>query len=212
MKEYTEIIMILDQSGSMHGLEGDTIGGYNQFLSSQKKTKGKATITTVLFNHEMQVIHHQEDIKKVKPLTEEDYQTYGSTALLDALGTTIQETTTQQELWERIPEHTIVVIMTDGMENASKKFTYPEIKKLIQEKEKAGWEFVFLGANIDSVEVANNIGIKKSRAHDFIQDEKGTALNFMALDKAVCGVREFGCLPENAFEMVDEDFEKRSKN
>ena len=164
-KNLTEIIFILDRSGSMQGLEKDTIGGFNSLIEKQKKIEGDALISTVLFSNESKVIHDRVDVKDVKPMTENNYITGGCTALLDAIGNAIHHISNIHKYArkEDVPEHTLFVITTDGMENASRTYTYPKVKKLIEnQKEKHGWEFMFLGANIDAVNVASYMGIDEN--------------------------------------------------
>ena len=166
-KNLTEIVFVLDRSGSMNGLEADTIGGYNSFLEKQKNGEGDAYISTVLFDNEMIVLHDRENIKDVKLLTSEDYVPRGLTALLDAVGGAIKHISNVHKYAreEDVPEKTIFVIITDGMENASHKFTYNKLHELIKRKqEECGWEFVFLGANIDAPREARKFGISESRS------------------------------------------------
>ena len=163
-KQLTEMVLILDRSGSMHGLEADTIGGFNSTIEKQKKVDGKAFVTTVLFDDVSEVIHDRVDLQKVKPITSNEYFVRGCTALLDAVGSTINHIKGIHKYArpEDVPAHTVVVITTDGYENASRKFTRDQVKSMIAEQEKAGWEFVFLGANIDAVEAAGEIGIPRA--------------------------------------------------
>ena len=192
-KNLTEIIFILDRSGSMQGLEKDTIGGFNSLIEKQKKVEGDALISTVLFANESKVIHDRVDVKDVKPMTENNYITGGCTALLDAIGNAIHHISNihKYSRKEDVPEHTLFVITTDGMENASRTYTYPKVKKLIEnQKEKHGWEFMFLGANIDAVNVASCMGIDESRAVKFNCDSEGTELNYEVLNDAIGVLRE----------------------
>lgn len=171
-----ELVFILDRSGSMGGLESDTIGGYNSMLSKQKKEKtGKVSVTTVLFDDQYELLYNQVPIEKVSPMTEEEYYVRGSTALLDAIGKTVMQVKANQDKKE-IKDKVLFVIITDGMENASREYRADQIKKLIEErKEKNNWEFLFLGANIDAIGAAKDIGIDSSRAVRFKSDKKGTA-------------------------------------
>ena len=175
-KQLTEMVLILDRSGSMHRLEADTIGGFNSTIEKQKKVDGKAFVTTVLFDDVSEVIHDRVDLQQVKPITSNEYFVRGCTALLDAVGSTINHITGIHRYArpEDVPAHTIVVITTDGYENASRKFTRDQVKAMIAEQEKAGWEFVFLGANIDAVEAAGEIGICPQRAATYLADSEGT--------------------------------------
>ena len=214
-KNLTELVFILDRSGSMQGLEKDTIGGFNSLIEKQKKVEGDALISTVLFASESKVIHDRVDVKDVKLMTENNYITGGCTALLDAIGNAIHHISNIHKYArkEDVPEHTLFVITTDGMENASKKYTYPKVKELIEnQKEKHGWEFMFLGANIDAVNVASNMGIDESRAVNFNCDSVGTALNYEVIGEAIGTLRKCNFVNENWKERIDEDFHKRSKS
>lgn len=191
-KNLTEIVYILDRSGSMSGLEKDTIGGYNSFLEKQKKEDGDAVVTTVLFDDKYDIVHDHVDIKKVKPLTNKEYFARGMTALLDAIGKTINHVGNRHKyaLDSEVPGKTIVVITTDGFENASREFTSDKVKSMIEhQKKKYGWEFLFLGANIDAVETAKAFGIDEKRSVSYCADKKGTSLNFDCVSEAVSDVR-----------------------
>ena len=214
-KNLTEIIFILDRSGSMQGLEKDTIGGFNSLIEKQKKVEGDALISTVLFANESKVIHDRVDVKDVKPMTENNYITGGCTALLDAIGNAIHHISNihKYSRKEDVPEHTLFVITTDGMENASRTYTYPKVKKLIKnQKEKHGWEFMFLGANIDAVNVASCMGIDESRAVKFNCDSEGTELNYEVLNDAIGVLRECSYVSADWKKRIDKDFKKRSKS
>ena len=214
-KNLTEIIFILDRSGSMQGLEKDTIGGFNSLIEKQKKIEGDALISTVLFSNESKVIHDRVDVKDVKPMTENNYITGGCTALLDAIGNAIHHISNIHKYArkEDVPEHTLFVITTDGMENASKTYTYPKVKKLIEnQKEKYGWEFMFLGANIDAVNVASYMGIDENRAVNFNCDSEGTDLNYEVLNDAIGVLRECSYVSADWKKRIDKDFKKRSKS
>lgn len=191
-KNLTEIVYILDRSGSMSGLEKDTIGGYNSFLEKQKKEDGDAVVTTVLFDDKYDMVHDRVDIKKVKALTNKEYYARGMTALLDAIGRTINyiDARHKNALESEVPFKTIVVITTDGYENASREFDSSKVKAMIEnQKKELGWEFLFLGANIDAVETAKDFGITKEFAVTYCADEEGTALNFDCVSEAVSDVR-----------------------
>ena len=191
-KGLTEIVFILDRSGSMSGLEKDTIGGYNSLMRKQKGEEGEAIISTVLFDNQIKVLHDRVEINKIQPMTEKEYYVGGCTALLDAVGGAIHHIGNVHKYAreEDVPEKTLFIITTDGMENASKQYTYDRVKHMIErQKEKFGWEFLFLGANIDAVEVAGRFGIKEDRAVNYNCDSVGTAVNYMALSKAVSRVR-----------------------
>ncbi|MBR1646701.1 MAG: VWA domain-containing protein [Selenomonadaceae bacterium] len=180
----TEIVFILDRSGSMSGLESDTIGGFNSMIKKQQKElEGNALVSTILFDHISIVLHDRVPIAEVKPLTEEDYEVRGSTALLDAIGDAVEHIKFVHEYAreEDRPEKTLFVITTDGMENASEDFSYRDIKELVDKQKELGWEFIFLGANIDAVEVADSIGIDARRAVNYHADSRGTAELFDAV-------------------------------
>ena len=214
-KNLTELVFILDRSGSMQGLEKDTIGGFNSLIEKQKKVEGDALISTVLFANESKVIHDRVDVKDVKPMTENNYITGGCTALLDAIGNAIHHISNihKYSRKEDVPEHTLFVITTDGMENASRTYTYPKVKKLIEnQKEKHGWEFMFLGANIDAVNVASCMGIDESRAVKFNCDSEGTELNYEVLNDAIGVLRECSYVSADWKKRIDKDFKKRSKS
>lgn len=210
-KDLTELVFILDKSGSMYGLEKDTIGGFNSMLEKQKKEKGECSLTTVLFDHSYELLHDRINIKAVRPLTEKDYRVGGSTALLDAIGKTIQKISKAQAntAEEYRAGHVMFVIMTDGLENASRLYSYEHIRKIIQKKKSAGWEFVFLGANMDAIAAASSIGIPVENAMDYIADEKGTEISYEAITLAVSQFREAGKISKACFQTVKEDTKKR---
>jgi uncharacterized protein YegL len=188
----TELVFILDRSGSMGGLESDTIGGFNSMLQKQQAEPGECRITTVLFDHEYEVLHDRIDIKAVSPITDKEYFVRGNTALLDAVGRTINKIGGVQKntAVDYRADKVLFVITTDGMENASREFDYNKIKSMIErQKSKYGWEFIFLGANIDAVEVANRFGVAKSRAQNFHNDGEGIALNYAVVSEAVASFR-----------------------
>ena len=180
-KNLTELVFILDRSGSMQGLEVDTIGGFNAMLEKQKKEPGEAFVSTILFNDHTQVLHDRVKIEAVEPITHREYYVRGCTALLDAIGGAIHHIGNIHKYArsEDVPEHTLFVITTDGMENASRRYTSQQVKTMIQrQKEKYGWEFLFLGANIDAVETAGSLGIAPDRAVNYHCDSEGTRLNY----------------------------------
>jgi len=188
----TELVFILDRSGSMEGLEADTIGGFNSMIAKQQKEAGDAIVSTVLFDDTSVVIHNRVPIGKVDKLTDKDYYVRGCTALLDAVGGAIHHIGNVHKYAkeEDRPAKTLFVITTDGLENASEKYKFSDIKRMIErQKEKYGWEFLFLGANIDAIEVAGSMGISQDRAANYQCDSVGTALNFEVLDAAVTRVR-----------------------
>ncbi len=213
-KKLTEIVFVLDRSGSMCGLEADTIGGFNSMIAKQKKQKGKVLVSTVLFDDECEVLHDRISLDKIKPMTEEQYYVRGCTALLDAVGGAVNHIANIHKYArkEDVPEKTIFVITTDGMENASRKYSSDDVKKMIEmETEKYGWEFIFLGANIDAVETAGNIGINADRAVNYHCDSEGTALYFEVINDAIQEVRCSNKLSENWRERIDDDFENRRR-
>ena len=188
----TELVFILDRSGSMSGLESDTIGGFNAMIAQQKREDGECFVSTVLFDSESEVLHDRVKLADVPAMTDRDYTVRGCTALLDAIGGAIRHIGNIHKYArpEDVPAKTMFVITTDGMENASRRYTHDKIKAMIErQKEKYGWEFLFLGANIDAVSVANTIGIAADRAVDYHADAKGTALNYEAVGQAVSAVR-----------------------
>ena len=210
----TELVFILDRSGSMSGLEADTIGGFNSMIARQKKEAGEALVSTVLFDHESVVIHDRLPLEKVPPMTEKDYFTRGCTALLDAVGGAIHHIGNIHKYArpEDVPEHTLFVITTDGMENASRRYSARRVKEMIQrQKEKYGWEFLFLGANIDAVETAGHLGIAPDRAVNYHCDSEGTRLNYEVVGQAVAAVRCSAPLDEHWKDAIEEDFRKRQK-
>ena len=211
-KNLTEMVFILDRSGSMQGLEGDTIGGFNAMLEKQKAEAGEAFVSTVLFDDESSVLQDRVDIQKVAPMTHRDYFVGGCTALLDAVGEAIRHIANVHKYAreEDVPEKTVFVITTDGMENASRKYTYEKVKKMISlQQEKYGWEFLFLGANIDAAREAARFGIREDRAANYHADSKGTAVIYEAMSDAVGCVR--ACRPMSADwkKKVDADYKKR---
>ncbi len=213
----TELVFVLDKSGSMSGLEKDTIGGFNSLLEKQRKEDGDVVISTVLFDDGMQVIHDRADIDGIKNLTDKDYQVGGCTALLDALGKSIKHINKVQKSLpeEQRPAKTMFVITTDGQENSSHEYSYEKIRKMVEKKqEKKQWEFLFLGANMDAISAAADIGIKANRATNFVCDAVGTAVNYSALSKAVSKIRcaDAGCVEAaltNWDEEVKEDYKAR---
>lgn len=211
-KDLTELVFILDRSGSMAGLEADTIGGFNSMINKQKKEPGEALVSTVLFNSSSQVIHDRVDIAKIGPMTDREYYVGGCTALVDAVAGAIHHIGNVHKYArkEDVPEHTMFVITTDGMENASHTYTSDQLKKMItRQKEKYGWEFLFLGANIDAVETAKRYGIGRDRAVNYHSDRKGTALNYEVLSEAISSVRCSAPLGDSWKARIDEDYNSR---
>jgi len=188
----TELVFILDKSGSMSGLETDTIGGFNAMIEKQKKLDGKVYVSTVLFSNFTEVVHDRVDISKIEPMTERDYQVGGCTALMDALGGAIHHIKNIHKYArpEDVPEHTIFIITTDGMENASREYSADKVRSMIKhEQEKYSWEFLFLAANIDAVETAERYGIRRDRAADYASSPMGTRAMYDAVDEAVLSIR-----------------------
>lgn len=213
-KGLTEIVFILDRSGSMAGLEADTIGGYNAMMEKQKKEEGEALISTVLFDDRSEVIHDRISIDRTPMLTDKEYYVRGCTALLDAVGSAIHHIGNIHKYAreEDRPEKTLFIITTDGMENASKRYRYEEVKAMVErQKEKYGWEFLFLGANIDAVTVASRFGIAPDRAANYHSDSVGTQLNYEVLNEAVHCVRASQPLQADWKKKIDRDFLKRKK-
>ena len=190
-KNLTEIVFILDRSGSMGGLESDTIGGFNAMLEKQRREEGEAIVSTVLFDNECEVLHDRVPLEKVEPMTDKQYFVRGCTALIDAIGGAIHHIRNVHKYIrdEDVPEHTMFIITTDGMENASREYSASKVKKMIEEQKKLGWEFLFLGANIDAVETAKHFGIDRERAVTYVSDSAGTALNYEVMSEAVSCVR-----------------------
>lgn len=192
-KNLTEVVFILDRSGSMGGLEADTIGGYNSMLAKQQEEEGDVVISTVLFDDQTEVIHDRRPLKDVKPITSSEYYVRGCTALLDAVGGAIHHIGHVQKALpeEQRPDKTIFIITTDGMENSSSHYTYDKVKKMVEKKkEKKGWEFIFLGANIDAIAVADRFGVAANRAVRYECDGVGTALNFSAMSNMISRTRK----------------------
>lgn len=211
-KGFTELVFILDKSGSMAGLESDTIGGFNSMLKKQKELDGECRITTVLFDHRYELLHDRIDIRAVSPMTDREYQVGGTTALLDAIGRTIQKLVSVQKntAEEYRAEHVMFVIITDGAENSSREYPADKVKSMIEhEKEAYGWEFVFLGANIDAVETAGRFGITPDRAVDYVPDGTGTELNFRAMSETVACFRATGAVPAAPMDAIRKDMRKR---
>ena len=216
----TELVFILDRSGSMAGLESDTIGGFNSMISKQQKGEGEVLVSTVLFDDQCEVIHDRVKISEVKKMTEDDYYVRGCTALLDAVGGAIHHIGNVHKYAreEDRPAKTLFIITTDGLENASRQYSIKDVKRMIErQKEKYNWEFLFLGANIDAIEVAGSMGISRDRAANYNSDSVGTAINFECLEAAVTRVRKcksteiVNALADGAWKAaIDKDYEKRS--
>lgn len=211
-KGLTELVFILDKSGSMGGLETDTIGGYNSMLAKQQTVEGECHITTVLFDNNYELLHDRIDIKAVSPITEKEYQVGGSTALLDAIGRTIHKIGNAQKHTadDYRAEKVMFVIITDGEENSSREYSAEKIKAQIErQKTKYGWEFIFLGANIDAVETAGRFGISADRAQNYHADSEGIELNFRVMSEAVATFRECAAMPEGWNDEIQKDYKKR---
>ena len=213
-KNLTEMVFILDRSGSMAGLEADTIGGFNSMIAQQREEQGEALVSTVLFDHESEVLHDRVQLDKVAPMTRAQYRVRGCTALIDALGSAIHHIGNVHKYAreEDVPEHTVFVITTDGMENASHRYTADQVRDMVKrQKEKYGWEFLFLGANIDAVSTAARYGIAEDRAANFRNDAKGQALVYEAMSGAVASVRASAPLPRSWKKAVEDDLAVRGK-
>ena len=219
-KGLTEVVFILDRSGSMSGLEADTIGGFNSMIEKQRKEEGEALISTVLFDDKTEVLYDRVPVAKVEPMNDKQYFVRGCTALLDAIGESIHHISNVHKYAreEDRPEKTLFIITTDGMENASHNYDYKKVKKMVEkEKEEYGWEFLFLGANIDAIEVAGRFGIGADRAVNYECDSVGTALNYRVLSDMVSGVRRSRNREEAAEAMnaccmpIREDYRRRHK-
>lgn len=213
-KDLTELVFIIDRSGSMSGLESDTIGGFNSMIRKQKQAEGEALISTVLFDNVSEVLHDRVSVKEIQPMTEHDYTVRGTTALLDAIGGAIHHIGNVHKYarQEDVPEYTMFVITTDGMENASRYYSSDKVKKMIErQKVKYGWEFLFLGANIDAVETASHFGIGADRAVNYNCDSEGTALNYEVVSDAICSVRCSAPLKSDWKKRIDEDYKTRGR-
>ena len=210
----TELVFILDRSGSMSGLEADTIGGFNAMIEKQRKEDGECYVSTVLFDNCTEVLHDRVKLSEIKPLTDKDYTVRGCTALIDALGGAIHHIGNIHKYArpEDVPLHTMFIITTDGMENASRQYTSEQVKQMIEhQKEHYGWEFLFIGANIDAVETAARYGIERDRAVTYNADKEGTRVLYESVAKAVCCVRSSEALSGDWSADIDADFKKRGK-
>ena len=209
----TELVFIIDRSGSMSGLESDTIGGFNSLVKKQKKEDGQCYVSTVLFSDRSKVIHDRVSISDIKEMTEDDYCPNGCTALIDAIGGAIKHISSVHRYIrpEDVPEHTMFVITTDGLENSSHKYSSKEVKKMVREKEKEGWEFLFIGANIDSVETAQSFGISSDRAVNYHADSKGTEILYESVCAQVSNVRKNKSVSADWSRSINDDFNKRKR-
>lgn len=210
-KGLTELVFILDRSGSMAGLESDTIGGFNAMIEKQKKLDGECLVSTVLFDNQSQVVHDRVDIRMIQPMTEEDYYVRGCTALWDAMGSAIRHIRNIHRYIrdEDVPEHTMFVITTDGMENASHTFHAEQVKSMVKLQERKGWEFLFLGANIDAISTARSVGIRAERAVTFTNDSQGVATNYEAVSGAIRTMRSNQPLTAAWKESIEKDHQDR---
>ena len=210
----TELVFILDRSGSMAGLESDTIGGFNAMIEKQKKQDGECYVSTVLFDNVSEVLHDRVKLSEIKPMTVRDYTVGGCTALIDAIGGAIHHIGNIHKYarLEDVPENTMFVITTDGMENASRRYSSEKVKAMIErQKEKYGWEFLFIGANIDAVETAAKYGIGADRAVNYNADKKGTSIVYESVAKAVCSVRACAPLSADWSNDINEDYVRRGR-
>ncbi len=210
----TEIVFILDRSGSMSGLEADTIGGYNSMLKKQKDTRGEAIVTTVLFDDDYEVVHNRTNIEEILPISEKKYFVRGSTALLDAVGKSVSKTINSIKNTKKAeqPDKVMFVIITDGMENSSKEYTYQKLKKMIDhQKKQYKWEFIFLGANIDAIATAAQFGIDEDRAVNYNADSEGTQLNYAVVSELIVNMRTKSIIDDNWKEKIDEDYKNRKR-
>lgn len=212
-KDLTEVVFIIDESGSMYGLEKDTVGGFNSTVDKQKKLEGECLVSTVMFNTRSRVIHDRVDIKNIEKMADSDYRPSGSTALIDALGDSIRHIKMVHRYIreEDIPSKTMFVITTDGMENASHKYSLSQVKKMIEERKENGWEFVFLAANIDAAETARSYGINQESCVDYVNDAKGNEIKYACMCEAITSVRTSKKLSKNWKKKSEEDFKNRGK-
>ena len=209
----TELVFILDRSGSMAGLESDTIGGFNSLIAKQKKQEGKCFVSTVLFNSESEVIHDRVDLSEVRNMTDDDYQVGGCTALIDAIGCAIHHIGNIHKYArpEDVPEHTMFVITTDGYENASHIYSSDKVKKMVEkQKEKYGWEFLFVGANIDAVETAKHYGIAPERAVNYNADSQGTGVVFESVSRTMGSFRAGNAVSKKWCADIEDDYNARN--
>lgn len=209
----TELVFILDRSGSMAGLEDDTVGGFNSMIEKQKKEDGECFVTTVLFDHEVETLHDRVPLREIEAMTNEEYYVRGCTALIDAIGMTVKhiEEVHRYIRKEDVPARTVFVITTDGLENASREYSADKVRKMIESKKKDGWEFLFIGANIDAVETAKHFGIGADRAVNYHADKKGTAVLFNCVGRAVSKARACAPMAADWSREIEEDFESRNQ-
>ena len=211
----TELVFILDRSGSMSGLESDTVGGFNTMIEKQKKQNAPCYVSAVLFNHTSEVLYDRVKLAEVQKVTEEDFFVGGSTALMDAIGGAIHHIGNIHKYirTEDVPANTMFVIMTDGMENASRRYSSEQVKQMIErQKKRYGWEFLFIGANIDAVETAARYGIDADRAVNYHADKEGTRVVYQSVANAVCSLRENKELRADWSEEIDKDYQSRGRS
>ena len=214
LNNITELVFILDRSGSMAGLEADTIGGFNAMIEKQRKEEGECLVSTVLFDNYSEVLHDRVKLSEIKPMTDKEYTVRGCTALIDAIGGAIHHIGNVHKYArpEDVPAHTMFIITTDGMENASRKYTADRVKRMIErQKENYGWEFLFIGANIDAVETAARYGIGSDRAVNYHADGQGTQIVYESVSRAVCSMRNCDAVSDDWGKEIDADFRKRNK-
>ena len=208
----TELVFILDRSGSMSGLESDTIGGFNAMIAKQKKEDGEAYVSTILFDNVSEVLHDRVSLKEIPNMTAKDYTVRGCTALIDAIGGAIKHIRNIHKYArpEDVPAHTMFIITTDGQENASHRFSSDEVKKMIEhQKVEYGWEFLFIGANIDAVETAARFGIERNRAVNYNADSKGTQILYETLSAPICAMRADTEISDDWSQSIEEDYNNR---
>ena len=214
MNNITELVFILDRSGSMAGLEADTIGGFNSMIEKQRKEEGECFVSTVLFDNYTEVLHDRVKLSEIQPMTDKEYTVRGCTALIDAIGGAIHHIGNVHKYArsEDVPAHTMFIITTDGLENASRKYTADRVKNMIEhQKERYGWEFLFIGANIDAVETAARYGIDGNRAVNYHADGQGTRILYETVSKAVCNFRACAPLSADWSDEINADYQKRGK-
>ena len=213
MNNRTELVFIIDRSGSMQGLEADTIGGFNSMIEKQKAEEGECLVSTLLFDDVSEVLHDRVRLEDIKPMTRKDYYVRGCTALIDAIGGAIHHISNVHKYArkEDVPANTLFVITTDGMENASHRYSSQQVKKMIErQKEKYGWEFIFIGANIDSVETAAKIGIGADRAVNYVHDGEGTRIMYNTVARAASNLRCSQPMSNDWANEINEDYRKRN--
>lgn len=207
----TEVVFILDRSGSMSGLEDDTIGGFNSMLKKQREEDGQARVTTILFDDEIEMLHKRVDIKEMKNITSKDYYVRGCTALLDAIGSSMNFMINVARKEKQV-KNVLFIITTDGHENSSKEYSYEKIKKMITyQKEKYNWQFLFLGANIDAISTAKDFGISEDFASNYVCDEIGTKLTYEVMNNAISNCRKNGSIDSTWKNKVEEDYKVRKR-